>query len=50
MYTPLATLQEEVGASTVEGRNRKIKLRFGLYVYDREWVVESNISEDVWGV
>ena len=33
MYTPVAALQGEIGASTVEGRDRKIKLGFGLYMF-----------------
>ena len=33
MYTPVAALQGEVGESTVEGRDRKIKLGFGRYMF-----------------
>ena len=32
MYTPVAALQGEVGASTVEGREMKIKLSFARYM------------------
>ena len=32
MYTPVAALQGEVGASTVEGRAMKIKLSFARYM------------------
>ena len=32
MYTPVAALYGEIGASTVEGRDRKIKLGFGQYM------------------
>ena len=33
MYTPVAALQGGIGASTVEGRDRKIKLEFGRYMF-----------------
>ena len=33
MYTPVAALQGEIGASTVEGRDRKIKMGFGRYMF-----------------
>ena len=33
MYTPVIALQGKVGASTVEGRDRKIKLKFGRYMF-----------------
>ena len=33
IYTPVAALPEEIGASTVEGRDRKIKLGFGCYLF-----------------
>ena len=33
MYTSVAELQGEIGASTVEGRDKKIKLRFGRYMF-----------------
>ena len=33
MYTPVAALQREIRASTVEGRDRKIKLGFGRYMF-----------------
>ena len=33
MYTPVAALQGEMGASTVEGRDRNIKLGFGIYMF-----------------
>ena len=32
MYTPVAALQGEVGASTMEGRDTKIKLSFVRYM------------------
>ena len=31
-YTPVVALQEEIGASTVEGRDMKIKLTFAQYM------------------
>ena len=33
MHTPVAELQGEIGASTMEGRDRKIKLEFGRYMF-----------------
>ena len=42
MYTSVAALQGEIAASMVEGRDRKIKLRFGRHMFKT-----GNISEDV---
>ena len=32
IYTPVAALREEIGASSVEGRNMKMKLKFANYM------------------
>ena len=32
-YTPVATLQGEIGASTVRGRDMKIKITFTQYMF-----------------
>ena len=36
MYKPVAALQQEIGASMVEEKDRKIMLRFGLYMFKTE--------------